>query len=65
MGPRSTVPSGHQSYMLSGYPLCWFCGPFYCGKLTTVGVLVHLASPFLVGCHTLLVWRLLLGEASF
>ena len=59
MGHSSTLPSCHQSYMLSGCPLYGLSGSSCCDKLTTtdtgrcICLLVQLvASPCLV-------WRLL------
>ena len=38
MGPSSTFPSGHQSYMLlGGAPLCELCEPFCCGRADHCG----------------------------
>ena len=64
MSPSSVLPSGHQSCMLQGYPLCGLYESFCCGRLTTVSGLVYMASPwshwllgpaFLGGCGLLVV----------
>ena len=42
----STLPSGHQSYMLYGNPPCGLCGSFCCGRVTTEGCLVGVGGPW-------------------
>lgn len=39
-GPAAQSSLATRVYMLLGCPLCGLYGPFYCGRLTTVGALV-------------------------
>ena len=59
MCPSSALPSGHQSYMPWGCPLCGLCGPFCCGGLTTMSGLVGMAGPVWLIIRLCLVQRLL------
>ena len=50
MGPSSTFPSGHQSYMLLGGPPSVSCVSLsVVARLTTVGALVGRAGPLPIG----------------
>lgn len=67
MGPSSTVPSVHWSYMLSEYPICGCMGPSVGTGLTTVGMQLGRAAPAWLAVRQCLVqwlldhWRVRLG----
>ena len=53
MRPSATVPSGHQSSLLQGRPLCGLHGSFCCGRLTSAGHLLGMLVPRRGGCQAL------------